>query len=286
MTSGTDASTERYLDENRRLWDAWTKVHVDSAFYDVDSFRSGANPIRVADYEIEEVGDVRGKSLLHLQCHFGLDTLSWARLGATVTGADFSSEGVAAATALANEVDLPATFIHSNLYDLPENLDGEAAFDVVYTSNGVLGWLPDIKRWARVVAHFLKPGGLFYITEIHPVAMAFENEGVQPGKLRLEYPYWNEVDPVSLEVKGSYADRDAATQGFMEHGWAHGLGEIVTALIEAGLRIESLREYPFCVWSLDFLVEGADGRYRLPDDAKGELPIFFSLRATKPAEGG
>jgi SAM-dependent methyltransferase len=281
MTSAPDPSTEGYLDENRRLWDAWTKVHVDSAFYDVDSFRSGARPVRIADYEIEEVGDVRGKSLLHLQCHFGLDTLSWARLGAMVTGADFSAEGIAAATALANELDLPATFVRSDLYDLPANLDAEAAFDVVYTSNGVLGWLPDINGWARVVAHFLKPGGLFYITEIHPVAMAFENEGVGPGELRLQYPYWNQADPISLEVKGSYADPNAPIEGLTEHGWAHGLGDIVTALIDAGLRIESLREFPFCMWSLDFLVEGPDGRYRLPDDVEGELPIFFSLRATK-----
>jgi SAM-dependent methyltransferase len=286
MAGRSDRSTQRYLDENRRLWDAWTKVHVDSSFYDVASFRSGAKPIRVADYEIEEVGDVHGKSLLHLQCHFGLDTLSWARLGAAVTGADFSPEAVAAATALAQELDIPAAFVCSNLYDLPDALDARSAFDVVYTSNGVLGWLPDITGWARVVAHFLKPGGLFYITEIHPVAMAFENEGVQPGELRLRYPYWNQADPVSLEVKGSYADRDAPTEGLTEHGWAHGLGDIVTALIEAGLRIESLREFPFCVWSLDFLVDGPDGRYRLPDDVEGELPIFFSLRATKPLEGG
>jgi SAM-dependent methyltransferase len=285
MASHPEASTQRYLDENRRLWDAWTKSHVDSAFYDVASFRDGERPIRVADYEIAEVGDVSGKVLLHLQCHFGLDTLSWARLGATVTGADFSAEAVAAATALATELDIPATFVCSNLYDLPQTLDAEAAFDVVYTSNGVLGWLPDITEWARVVAHFLKPGGVFYITEIHPVAMAFENEGVRPGELRLQYPYWNQADPISLEVKGSYADPEAPTDGLMEHGWAHGLGDIVTALIEAGLRIESLREYPFCMWSLDFLVKGPDGRYRLPDGVGGELPISFSLRARKPVEG-
>ena len=127
---------------NRELWDAWTRIHVGSAFYDVESFRDGRRPIRLADYEIEEVGSVEGKTLLHLQCHFGLDTLSWARLGATVTGIDFSDEALAAARELGSEVGIPATFIRSDLYALPEVLDER--FDIVYTSCGVLGWLPDI----------------------------------------------------------------------------------------------------------------------------------------------
>jgi len=143
-----------YLEENRRLWDAWTGIHVASEFYDVDSFRDGGDrQIRIKDYEREEVGDVIGRSLLHLQCHFGLETLSWARLGATVTGADFSPEAIDAARRLADEVGVPATFVCANLYDLPRTLDAEAGFDVVYTSHGVLGWLPDIRGWARVAAH-------------------------------------------------------------------------------------------------------------------------------------
>ena len=274
---------DEHLQTNRDLWDAWTKIHVDSAFYDVESFRNGERPIRVADYEREEVGDVSGKTLLHLQCHFGLDTLSWARLGATVTGADFSPEGIAAARALARDIGVPATFVCSNLYDLPDNLDAGDGFDIVYTSNGVLGWLPDIEAWARVVAHFVKPGGTFYITEVHPVAMAFENEGVDPGELRLQYPYWSHREPLLFDVKGSYADPEAPTEGLREAGWDHGLGEIVTALIDAGLRIESLREFPWCRWKMDYLAERDDGWYYLPADSAGELPIFFSLRAVKPA---
>src|SRR5438128_8174235 len=126
---------DEYLQANRRLWDAWTDIHVRSAFYDVESFRAGGDRgIRIKDYELEEVGDVRGKSLLHLQCHFGLETLSWARLGARVTGADFSERAIEEARLLAREVGLPATFIRSDLYDLPQSLDAAGLFDVVYTS--------------------------------------------------------------------------------------------------------------------------------------------------------
>ncbi len=136
---------DEFRRENQRLWDAWTDIHIGSEFYDVQSFRSGGSrPIRIKDYELEEVGDVRGKSLLHLQCHFGLETLSWARLGAQVTGADFSERAVEEARVLAREVGLTAAFLRSDLYDLPAILEAAGTFDVVYTSHGVLGWLPDI----------------------------------------------------------------------------------------------------------------------------------------------
>ena len=170
---------------NQRLWDAWTKVHAEGEFYDVAGFREGG--VRVRPYEIAAIGDVKGKSLLHLQCHFGLDTLSWARLGARVTGVDFSSASIGLARELAADLGIAdARFIESNIYQLPMRLGDE--FDVVYTSRGVLGWLPDIRGWARVVARFVKPGGLFYISEVHPVLQVFENEGVTPRELRPAIP--------------------------------------------------------------------------------------------------
>lgn len=271
--------TEEALRVNQQLWDEWTPIHETSTFYDLEGFRQGG--IRLRPYEIEEVGEVAGQELLHLQCHFGIDTLSWARLGARVTGADFSPAAIDLATRLAGDLALDARFIRSDLYDLPEVLEGE--FDIVYTSRGVLGWLPDISRWAQVVSHFLKPGGTFYITEIHPVAQAFENEGVAPGELRLQYPYWEHAEPLAFDVAGSYADRSAVVKARTEYGWDHGLGEIVTALIDAGLRIESLREFPWVDWQLDFLVEGDDGKWRLPAGISGELPLSFSLLAMKPS---
>jgi SAM-dependent methyltransferase len=269
-----------YIAANRELWDAWTKINFESDFYDVASFRDGRNPIRVKDWEQAEVGSVEGKTLLHLQCHFGLDTLSWARLGATVTGADFSAEAIAKARALAADVGIPATFVQSDLYELPKNLDGE--FDIVYTSGGVLGWLPEIRPWAEVAAHFVKPGGFLYVNEIHPVAQVFAEDHVVPGELRLEYPYWEHTEPISVGLQGSYADRDAELDpSLREYGWDHGLGEIVTAIIDAGLRLDFLHEFDFVGWPVDWLVKSDDGRYRLPPGTKGQLPLYFSLKATK-----
>ena len=278
----TNPEHEASYAANQALWEAWTAVHAEGDFYDLAGFREGG--VRLRDEEIEAVGDVHGRSLLHVQCHFGIDTLSWARLGATVTGADFSPAAIRLARELAADLGFPdARFVESNVYDLPSNLDGE--FDVVYTSRGVLGWLPDIAGWARVVAHFVKPGGIFYISEIHPVAQAFENEGVEAGQLRLAYPYWEHREPLVFDVQGSYADPTADVGEQREHGWDHGLGEIVTALIDAGLVLEWLRESPILDWGTDFLVETepGSGRYRLPADVKGELPLMFSLRARKPA---
>jgi SAM-dependent methyltransferase len=278
MSDDRDANAP-FVAANRELWDEWTAIHETSAFYDLDGFRAGG--VRIRPYEIEELGSIEGQSLLHLQCHFGIDTLSWARLGARVTGADFSPAAVALASRLAIELGSPeARFVQSTIDDLPAALDEQ--FDVVYTSRGVLGWLPDIRSWARVVAHFVKPGGRFYVTEIHPVAQSFENEGVEPGELVLRYPYWEHRAPLSFPVHGSYADPAADVKAADEHGWDHGLGEIVTALIEAGLQIRSLREYPFLDWQLDFLTEADDGTWRLPSTTEGELPLTFSLLAVKP----
>ena len=283
MTDAADRpDLEASFASNQRLWDAWTRLHTEGGFYDVAGFREGG--VRVRPYEIAALGDVSGKTLLHLQCHFGLDTLSWARLGATVTGVDFSSAAIAFARELAADLGFDdARFIESNVYQLPVRLGDE--FDIVYTSRGVLGWLPDIRGWARVVARFVKPGGRFYITEAHPVFQVFENEGVEPGELRLQYPYWEHGHPLIFDVHGSYADPSADLgEEHKEHGWDHGLGEIVTALIDAGLRIDKLEEHPFLSWPADFLVERepGSGRYVLPE-GPGELPLMFSLLATKPA---
>lgn len=263
-----------FLESNRTLWDEWTGVHESSAFYRLDEFR--ADGIRLRGYELEQVGDVNGKTLLHLQCHFGIDTLSWARLGAVVTGVDFSPKAIELAGRLASDLGLDARFVESNVYDLPSRLDG--TFDVVYTSRGALNWLPDIAGWARVAARFVKPGGIFFITEAHPVAWALGEE--MPPAIR--YSYWEHTEPEELDVEGSYADPSADVATEKEYSWNHGMGEIVTALVDAGLTIELLREYPFSEWDMGFTVEGPDGTWVLPETVEGELPLFYSLRARKP----
>ena len=275
MGSRATASGD-YSAANHALWEEWAAINYRSANYDVAGFKAGGSRLR--PYEVEEVGDVAGKDLLHLQCHFGLDTLSWARLGARVTGADFSERAIAYARGLAAELGLAASFVHSDILALPDCLEGD--FDVVYTSRGVIGWLPDVDRWARVVAHFLRPGGTFYITEIHPFALVFDDrEGAT--ELRVHYPYFPGGPPVEIPVHGSYADPTAHVEQPVQYWWAHSLGEIVTALSSAGLTLDFLHEWPFLAWELPFLETHPGGNWRLPAGTPGEVPLSFSLKATR-----
>lgn len=263
------------------MWDERVPIHYRSDFYGVEAFRAGEGRLRST--ELAELGDVRGREILHLQCHFGLDTLEFARLGARVTGVDFSSVAVAQATALAAELGLPARFVTSDVLALEL---GET-FDIVYTSRGVLGWLPDLRAWAGVIARHLRPDGIFYIHEIHPVALAFD-DAPDARSLRLAYPYFTRAEPLELEVQGTYADRRAEVQQRTEYAWIHDLGEVVTALAEAGLRIDLLHEWPVAPWQqLPFLVRSADGGepgagdWTLPPGSGGELPLSFTLRARR-----
>lgn len=263
-----------FMHANRRLWDSWTDAHETSEFYDVEGIKSGGN--RLNSIEREELGDVTGRSLLHLQCHFGLDTLSWARLGAKVTGVDFSEKAIALARRLSEETNISSTFVVSNVYDAPGVIDGQ--FDIVYTSYGVLSWLPDIPKWARVAAGFVRPGGLFYIAEFHPFANVFDDEAED---LRCRYPYFSSGGPGVFQSQGSYAAPDAEIS-LPEYYWDHTIGEVVTSLIDAGLRIEFLHEFPVTVYKgLRCMEKGADGYWRL-NERDGMLPLVYSIRAVKP----
>ncbi|HNU87071.1 MAG TPA: class I SAM-dependent methyltransferase, partial [Ferruginibacter sp.] len=155
---------QSYFEENKKSWNKRTGVHKDSAFYDLDGFKKGTSSL--TKIELNELGDVKGKTLLHLQCHFGMDTMSWEREGAIVTGVDLSDEAIKLANEVKNELGLKAQFICSNVYDLKEHLDKK--FDIVFTSYGTIGWLPDLDKWADTVSYFLKPGGTFYIVDFHP----------------------------------------------------------------------------------------------------------------------
>ncbi len=264
-----------FLKSNRELWNAWTRIHVKSKFYDVAGFKAGK--IRLDSVVRKGVGDVAGKSLLHLQCHFGLDTLSWARLGARVTGADFSEGAITQARTLSTELNIPASFVCANIYDLPQVLSGE--FDIVFTSHGVLPWLPDLEQWASVIAHFLKRGGTFYIVESHPFAHVFDN-GDDAADLRVCYHYFESSEPMKFEANGSYADRTADCHA-INYQWNHSVSEILNALHSAGLHIESLHEYPFLAWKMfAFMEQDAEGWWRLPKRFN-QIPLMFSLKATK-----
>lgn len=265
-------------DANRRWWDEAVAVHAASAFYDVPGFEAGRSSLLAI--ERRELGNVAGKTLLHLQCHFGLDTLSWAREGAVVTGMDFSGAAIETARDIAVRNSIDATFVQSDLYKLGEVLDGE--FDIVFTSYGVLIWLPDIAGWAAIVARYLRPGGTFYIVEGHPLAGALAEDATLEN-LSLTGSYFAQPEPTRWEDDGDYADPAAKFANRVTYEYGHSLGEIVTALTNAGLIIEFLHEHPECAWArLPSMERGDDGYYRLRDNDQ-RIPFMFSLRAHKPA---
>lgn len=265
--------TEKYLNTNRAHWNERVSIHKKSEFYSLDKFKRGVNQLH--SLEREELGDIRGKSVLHLQCHFGIDTLSLEMLGADVTGIDFSEEAIKTADEIRDGLGMKAKFILSDIYSLPEKLDKK--FDIVYTSYGVLIWLPDLVKWGQTVSHFLKPGGFFYIAECHPFAYVFDNER-NTDKLEIKYPYFSKSEPIIFNEEGSYADKEAKTKNNVTYEWAHSLSDIFMALINAGLKIEFFHEHNFTVWQhFPVMKQDADGYFRFDKD----IPLLFSLMAVK-----
>lgn len=259
---------------NKTGWNQRTAFHKDSAFYDLEGFRAGKPALN--SIELEDVGDVKGKSLLHLQCHFGMDTLDWARRGAKVTGLDFSEDAIAIAKNLSGELNLNAEFVCANVYDLEEHIKEQ--FDIVFTSYGVIGWLPDLKTWARLIAGRLKPGGLFYLAEFHPVVWMFDDNFE-----KIAYAYDNQ-GVIETELSGTYADRNAPING-KEYGWNHSLSEVVTALLEAGLELTSFREWMYSPHPCFNNVVPAGEEKWVIKGLEGKIPMVYSLKARKRLNG-
>lgn len=266
---------ESYFTVNQELWNLRTPFHVASEFYNVAEFMAGRDTIDPITSSI--LNDLEGKSLLHLQCHFGLDTLSWARRGALATGVDFSAEAIKTARILAEESDLSATFVQANLYDLPQLLKGK--FDVIFTSHGVLCWLPDLEKWAKVISHFLEPTGIFYIMEIHPFALLFDKNS-RGAELRLQKKYFHGHDPFRREEQGSYASRSAPISG-VSYQWLHRMESIIGALLKNGLKIVSFAEYPFMTWKFfNSMEQRPDGLWQFTSN-EAYIPLMFSIQAAK-----
>jgi SAM-dependent methyltransferase len=268
---------KKYRSANQKMWDRFVDINARSALYQLSEFRKGRN--KLSALERAEVGDVRGKRLLHLQCHFGMDTLSWAILGARVTGVDFSEKGILLARQLSQELGIPASFLCSDVYDLPRRLAG--TFDIVFTSYGVLCWLDDLPRWARLIRDYLKPGGFFYMAEFHPFAQVFENE-TPISRLEVRYSYFRKK-VMQFKVDGSYASATEKIPAQFDYEWMHTLSEVVDALLGVGLRLEFLHEHPFTVFqAFPFLKKTRDGTWHLPRGMPS-LPLTFSLKANKLA---
>ncbi|MBN8701880.1 MAG: methyltransferase domain-containing protein [Bacteroidetes bacterium] len=259
-----------YIEKNKESWNKRTGYHVKSAFYDLDGFLKGASSLN--EIELKLLGDIKGKSILHLQCHFGQDSISLARLGAQVTGIDLSDIAIDTATSLAKETQTSCKFICCNIYDLPKHLTEK--FDIVFTSYGTIGWLPDLNKWAQLISTYLKLEGKFIFAEFHPVVWMFDNDFKT-----VQYNYFNSGAIIETEI-GTYADRSAPIkQEFVT--WNHSTSEVLTSLIANGLKIESFEEFDYSPHNcFTNTTEFEPKKYRITH-LGNKIPMVFALTATK-----
>ncbi|MEU2484974.1 class I SAM-dependent methyltransferase [[Kitasatospora] papulosa] len=272
---------EDWHEINRARWDERVPIHAAGDFYGLDAFLAGRDALR--DFELAEVGDVTGRTLLHLQCHIGLDTLSWARHGAAhVVGLDFSGPAVETARGLARSLELPAdraAFVGADVYDAAQAVP-DSSYDIVYTGLGALNWLPDVTRWAEVAASLVAPGGFLYLAEFHPFTDCLDDE---TGST-VTYDYFSREAWVD-DSPGTYADLDAVTVHNRSVEWQHPVGEVVSALAAAGLRIEFLHEHDASLFPrYQVLKRGGDGYYRFPSD-RPRIPMMYSIKASRQVRG-
>lgn len=284
-----DRTDAHYFDLNRAWWDAVVPVHEASRGYNRPGFLRGEKLL--CPVERAELGPhVAGKKLLHLQCHFGMDTLNWARLGATVTGLDFSGPAIEAARRLSAESGIPGRFVQADVYDAAAALN--EAFDIVYTGIGALNWLPDIRAWAKIAATCLAEGGLLYVYEAHPMMWTLDQDR-DDTELVVRKRYFELDEPMVYEDDATYVD-GPKLELRPTCEWNHGLGEIVTAVVDAGLRIAFVHEHCEVPWKALPMMEpvgpgtnSADGRYqsnrmwRMPEAQRDLLPLMYSILATK-----
>jgi SAM-dependent methyltransferase len=271
---------DEWLGINRAIWDERAGPHATSGTYARDRFLADPNHLsRVVRFDRERLGDIRGARGVHLQCHIGTDTLSLHRLGARMTGLDFSPASLEQARSLARDADADIDYVESTVYDALDVLPG-GEFDLVFTGVGALCWLPDIRHWAQVVAGLLRPGGRLFLREGHPVLWALD-ETVE-DRLVLDYPYFERPDPLLIDEEGTYADTDHTFTHTRTAVWNHGLGEIVTALLEVDFQLTMLVEHDSVPWRAlpGQMEELADGEYRVAD-RPWRLPHTYTLQARK-----
>ena len=261
---------KEYFDTNKALWDQKVDIHKDSEMYDLQRFLKGKNMLN--SIELKGLGEVKGKSILHLQCHFGQDSLCWARMGAKVTGVDMSPKSLALAKDLNEQLGLDVTFVESNVLELKDHLEGQ--FDIVFTSYGTYTWLPDLSQWASVINHFLKPGGIFYIADFHPVIYMYDHP-----KHQLAFNYFNSGKPYEEINEGTYTDFKAPIK-HKEYFWCHGLSEVMEPLLSQGLSLLEFKEFPYSPYNcFEDMEEVEKGKFVY--NPKLSIPHVFSLKMKK-----
>lgn len=263
-------NADEYIAVNRACWNARTEHHLQSDFYDMKNFLAGESSLK--PIELELLGDIKGKSILHLQCHFGQDTLSLARLGAKVTGVDLSDKAIDKARELATQLQPDAKFVCCDLYDLPQHLDEN--FDIVFTSYGTIGWLPDLDKWAGIVARYLKPGGQFIFVDFHPVVWMFDNDFT-----KIQYSYFK-AETIEETEEGTYADKDAPITT-KSMGWNHSIGEILGNLIKHRLDLRVFDEFEYSPYNVfPDMEEYEKGKFRIRTFGN-KLPMVYAIKAIR-----
>ncbi len=259
-----------YIEKNKAAWNSRTDYHIDSAFYDLDGFLKGQNSLNAI--ELKLLGDIKDKSILHLQCHFGQDTISLGRLGAKVTGVDLSDNAIKKAVDLAGKTNIDARFICCDIYDLPQHLDEQ--FDIVFSSYGTIGWFPDLDKWASIISKYLNPGGEFIFAEFHPVVWMFDNDFE-----KIAYSY-AKGDPIIETEQGTYADKSAPIATEMIT-WNHGIGEVLTSLLKHGLSINSFEEFDYSPYNcFNKTIEFEPKKFRIAH-LENKIPMVYALSAVK-----
>jgi SAM-dependent methyltransferase len=273
---------DRYAELNLASWDERAPAHAASDYYALSEFVEDPQFLsQVVRFDLPRLGDIRGLRGIHLQCHIGTDTISLARLGAEMTGLDFSPAALAEARELSARSGTPVEFVESELYEAPQKLP-TGAFDLVYTGVGALCWLPSIARWADVVTTLLRPGGRFFMREFHPMLWTL-GEPRSDGLLVIEYPYFERDEPLVFDEPGTYVETPVSFEHNMTHEWNHGLGEIVTALLERGMELTMLLEHDTCpndILEGGVMEEVGDQEWRLID-RPWRLPHSYTLQAVK-----
>ena len=265
---------------NQAWWNERAAFHVQTPLYQKHIQRLKAGGLALLPLERRELGVINGLTVMHLQCHIGTDTLSLARLGANVLGIDFSKAAIEVARELSKELGIDARFKVHEIKEIAQHYP--AYFDLVFTSHGVIPWLPDLDLWAEQIARCLRPEGRLYLSDSHPLVWSLSDKGLQNGALQLTYPYLRQPEAASYHSPGSYADSDRHTKENETREWSWGLGDILRALVGAGLSILWLNENPEGFYpAIPELIEGEDGHYRLPDPLHGRYPLSFSLMAQK-----
>lgn len=259
-----------YIEKNKDAWNKRTDHHINSSFYDVEGFLKGQNSLN--EIELKLLGDISGKSILHLQCHFGQDSISLTRMGAKVTGIDLSDNAINKANELAKKTNSDTSFICCDIYDLPNHLDKK--FDIVFTSYGTIGWFPDLDKWANIISTFLKPGGRFIFAEFHPVVWMFDNDFE-----KVTYTYAKSAPIIEVE-QGTYADKSAPITTEMIT-WNHSIGEVLTSLVQHGLEINSFEEFDYSPYNcFNKAIEFEPGKFRIAH-LENKIPMVYSISATK-----